>query len=120
MRASIYSLTPNMVILAGHLTSTGDAYDLTVDLKGAASCSNDSTGEYTLVLQDKYNELRGAAITPVSATTKYLVQVSAYDVTTSPASVSFSVSDAYGDALALADGDELLVTLHLRNSTVTE
>lgn len=120
-RASVYSLTPNLVILLGRIIGTGPATDPELELKGAASATHVSTGKYRVVLQDKYMELRSAQATFVSdGYSSYIVQVGDYDVTTSPSFVDVKVSDAAGTLTDLDVGTEVHLALHLRNSSVTE
>lgn len=120
-RASVYSLTPNLIILLGKIVGTGTGTDPELEFKGASSATWTATGKYRVVLEDKYVELRSAQLTFCSdGYGGYIVQVGDYDVTTVPSFVDIEVRDAAGTLVDLDVGTEVHIALHLRNSTVTE
>lgn len=84
---------------------------------GAASISKDATGEYTLVLQDRYVALKHMEATLMSATAEDIrVQLKSESINSDSKSVSFFTLTG-ASATNPSSGSSLLIKLELKNTS---
>lgn len=107
-----------LVQLFGQVTVTGNATPAsstaTTSSKGFASASRTGTGEYTLVLEDKWAELHAAQLSLQAAaalTTGQSCKLKSFDLANKQVVVEFT--NELGAAEDLSDGEVAVLHFHL-------
>ena len=117
---SFFSFFRAPVMLAGKINLHTDASVLSTSKIKGASIAKTSTGVYTITLQDKYNTLISANVTPMFAATvaDLAVEVVSADVSSAKTIVLRTKTISTGAAVDVSAATTLYVNLMLGNSTL--